>query len=234
MSIFRRISNLFSRSDVEQAINAELRSHVEMRMEDNIAAGMSPEEARRDALVRFGNATVMKERATAADTALTLDSIGRDVRYALRQLRKSPGFTFIALLTLALGIGVTTAIFSVVDAVVLKPLPFPTADRLIRVGSMIAATGHGGPASYPDFLDWRTQNHVFDGMSVFRTGDFTLIGPREPLHLQGAAVSAQLFSLLGNSRTRAQLPPGRGQPRCDEWHGSSHLELWRVATGVRF
>jgi hypothetical protein len=155
MSMVRRLSNLFLRSKVEREIYAELRSHIEMRGEDNIAAGMSAEEARRDARIRFGNVSVMKERVTAADAALTLDSLGRDARYAVHQLRKSPGFTIVALATLALGIGATTAIFSVVDAVMLKPFPFPTADRLVQVRSAIAATGNGSAASYPDFLDWR-------------------------------------------------------------------------------
>jgi putative ABC transport system permease protein len=121
----------------------------------------------------------------------------QDLRYGLRALRRNPGFAATAILTLALGTGATTAIFSVVDTVMLKPLPFPTGDRLLRIRSVFASTGHGGVASYPDFLDWRARNHVFDGMAVFRTNDFTLIGSREPLHLQGAVVSAQLFSLLG-------------------------------------
>ncbi len=122
----------------------------------------------------------------------------QDLRDGLRMLSRNPGFAAIVILTLALGIGATTAIFSVVDAVMLKRLPFPTADRLARIESLIAATGRGsGIASYPDFLDWRAQNHAFDGMAVFRTKDFTLIGPRESRHLQGAVVSAQLFSLLG-------------------------------------
>ncbi|MGA2536484.1 MAG: ABC transporter permease, partial [Terracidiphilus sp.] len=197
MSRFGRFRNLFLRSRVDREIESEIRAHIEMRVEDNLAAGMAPDEARRDAMIRFGNPTAMKERATAADAALTLDSLGRDIRYAFRQLRKSPGFTFTALLTLALGIGATTALFSVIDAVMLKPLPFPTADRLVSVESMIAATGHGGVASYLDFVDWRARNHVVDGMAAFRTGDFTLIGQQEPEHLQGASVSAQLFSLLG-------------------------------------
>jgi putative ABC transport system permease protein len=199
MSFYARIANLFRRSRVDREIDDELRAHIEMRTEDNVRAGMSPEEARRDALLRFGNRSVMRERTTASDTALTLDSIGRDVRYALRQLRRSPGFTFVVLATLALGIGATTVIFSVVDAVMLKPLPFPTANRLVDVRSVIVTTGRGDIASYPDFVDWRARNHVFDGMAAFRTGDFTLIGSREPLHLQGAVVSAQLFSLLGVS-----------------------------------
>jgi len=196
MSRFRRIRNLFFRSRVDREIESEIRAHIEMRVEDNLAAGMAPDDARRDAMIRFGNRTAMKERATAADAALTLDSLGRDIRYALRQLRKSPAFTFTALLTLALGIGATTALFSVIDAVMLKPLPFPTADRLVSVQSMIVATGRGGVASYLDFVDWRARNHVVDGMAAFRTGDFTLIGQHEPEHLQGASVSAQLFSLL--------------------------------------
>ncbi len=125
-----------------------------------------------------------------------MDNLLQDFRFGLRVLRRNPGFTATAVLTLALGIGATTAIFSLVDTVLLKPLPFSTADRLVAIESLIAATGHGGVASYPDFLDWRARTHVFDGMAVFRTNDFTLIGPHEPLHLQGAVVSAHLFSLL--------------------------------------
>ena len=197
MPIFRRLKNLFLRARVDKEIDSELRAHLAMRIDDNRAAGMTVEEARRNALVRFGNPTAIKERTTAADAALTLDSVGRDVRYALRQLRKAPSFTFVALLTLALGIGATTALFSVVDAVILKPLPFPTAARLVMLESLILSSHRGGGASYLDFLDWRTRNHSFEGMAAFRTGDYTLIGGHDPEHLQGAGVSAQLFSLLG-------------------------------------
>jgi putative ABC transport system permease protein len=213
MPRFGRIRNLFLRSQVDREIDCELRAHIEMRVEDNLAAGMPPEEARRDALVRFGNATAIRERVTAADAALALDSVGRDVRYALRQLRKSPGFAFTALLTLALGIGATTALFSVVNAVMLKPLPFPTADRLVRIKSLIAANGNGGIASYLDFVDWRARNHVVDEMAAFRTGDFTLIGQHEPEHLLGASVSAQLFSLLGVTPALGRsFLPGEDKP----------------------
>ncbi len=197
MPFYRRLSNLFVRGRVDEEIDSELRAHIAMRMEDNLADGMTREEARRDALLRFGNQTAIKERATAADAALTLDSIGRDIRFALRQLRKSPGFTCVALLTLSLGIGATTALFSVVDAVILKPLPFPTASRLVVVESVILANSRIGGASYLDFLDWRARSHSLEGMAAFRTGDYTLIGAHDPEHLQGAGVSAQLFSLLG-------------------------------------
>ncbi|MGA9672985.1 MAG: ABC transporter permease, partial [Terracidiphilus sp.] len=131
MALLRRISNLFRRSRMEREIDAEIRSHVEMRIEENLAVGMSAEEARRDALVRFGNRTATKERVTAADASLGFGNFWRDVRFALRQLRRSPGFALTAILTLALGVGPTVAIFSIVWATFLAPLPYPHADRLV-------------------------------------------------------------------------------------------------------
>ncbi len=160
--------------------------------------GLSEEEARSGGAARLRQRHPAQERFYESGRWLWWDHLVQDLRFGLRVLRRNPGFTATAILTLALGIGATTAIFSIVDTVVFKPLPFPTADRLARIRSIFASTGVGsGEASYPDFLDWRARNHVFDGMAVFRTNDFTLVGAREPLHLQGAVVSAQLFSLLG-------------------------------------
>ena len=133
MSTVRRILNLFSRSKLEQEIDAEIRSHVEMRMADNVAAGMSPEQARRDALIRFGNRTVMRERIAAVDAELAFDAIARDLRYATRQLRRSPAFTITALLTLTLGIGANVAVFSVLNALLLRPLDVPQPADLYNV-----------------------------------------------------------------------------------------------------
>lgn len=126
-----------------------------------------------------------------------MNGFAQDLRYALRQLRKSPGFTAVAVITLALGIGANTAIFSVVDTVLLRPLPFQKPDRLVAVKPTEPGRHDDVGVSYPTFLDWRARNHVFDGLSVFRTDDFTLTGSGEPAHLTGAVVSANLLSVLG-------------------------------------
>lgn len=126
-----------------------------------------------------------------------MQTLAQDVRYALRQLRKNPGFATVAVLTLALGIGANTAIFSVIDAVVLRPLPFHNPNRLVAVKTTEPGRHDDIGVSYPEFLDWRAQDHVFEGLSAFRTEDFTLTGRFEPMHLTGGIVSANLFSLLG-------------------------------------
>ena len=166
MSVLRRITNLFSRSRVDQEAEAELQSHIEMRTEDNIAAGMSPEEARRHALVRFGNPTVTRERVAAMDVSLAVDSVWRDTRYAWRQLLKHPGFTLTAVTTLALGIGANVVVFSVLNGLILRPLNVPDPQSLYNVEHK----EHGSYyQSYPDYLDYRERNRTFSGMAAYDT-----------------------------------------------------------------
>ncbi len=129
-----------------------------------------------------------------------MGTLWQDVRYGIRRLAHSPGFTIVAVLTLALGIGANTAIFSVIDAVLLRPLPFPQSSRLVSVRTVDAVRDRGNPitsASYPDFFDWRSENRVFSGITAFRDSDFTLTGIPQPLHLTGEMVTAGFFTTLG-------------------------------------
>ncbi|HKP86349.1 MAG TPA: ABC transporter permease [Blastocatellia bacterium] len=127
-----------------------------------------------------------------------METLFQDLRYGARTLIKRPGFTAVAIIALALGIGANTAIFSVINAVLLKPLPFSDPERLVAVYETSTLRGDSrGAVSYPDFADWRDQNHVFEGMAAFHTGNYTLTGGDEAQRLQGAVVSADTFALLG-------------------------------------
>jgi predicted permease len=157
----------------------------------------------------------------------------QDVRYAMRMLRKAPAFTVVALITLALGIGANTAIFSIVNAVLLKPLPFSEADRLTFMTEMFQAPSgelFESTTSYPDFFDWRERAHSFHGMASYHSDEVTLTGSSQPLHLAAATVSGDFFSVVG---TKPLL--GRGFTRDDEKPGTrvtvlSH-ELWQSSFG---
>ena len=126
-----------------------------------------------------------------------MEALAQDLRYALRQLRKAPAFTTVAVLTLALGIGANTAIFSVINAVLLRPLPFHNGSRLVVVKTTEPGRRDDIGVSYPVFLDWKSRNHVFEALSAYRTDDFTLTERSEPAYITGAVVSANTFSLLG-------------------------------------
>src|SRR5271170_2896687 len=164
MPLLRRIANLFSRSRVDREIEAEIKAHIDLRIEDNLAAGMSPEEARRDALLRFGNTTATRERVASADLALSLESIWSDLRYAARQLRRSPGFTLTTVLTLALAIGANAVVFSILNAFLLRPLNVPQAQSLYGIWR---TTTRDMAQSYPDYLDLRDWNRSFDGLAAY-------------------------------------------------------------------
>jgi putative ABC transport system permease protein len=198
MAALRRIANLFRRNSVDREIDAELQSHIELRIEDNIARGMSPEEARRDALVRFGNPTSTRERVNAADAALGLDCLLFDIRYAWRKLLKSPGFTITAALIIALGIGANTAIFSSMDAVVLRPLAIPALDRVVT----IAEQDHGGyrQVALANFEDWKRESHSFQELAVRTMAGVSLTGAGDASRVQAAFTSANFFTVL---RTQA-------------------------------
>jgi putative ABC transport system permease protein len=185
---------------LDQDLDEELRSHLEMRAADNLAAGMPPEQARYEAQKRFGNTTLLKQDAREVDIVRWLDEAARDFRHALRMLQRSPGFTTVAVLTLALGIGANTAIFSVIDAVLLRPLPYHEPDQLVMVWENNSQ--HPNPhntVSPPNFLDWQNRNTVFSSMAYMFDGRDNLTGNGDPQEVVVQDVSANFFSLLGVS-----------------------------------
>jgi putative ABC transport system permease protein len=221
MSLFRRISNLFSRSSVDREIDAELLSHIEMRVEDNVATGMTPGEARRDAMLRFGNLTRTRERVNAVDAVLAVESVFMDTRYAFRQLARSPGFAVATILTISLGVGATTAIFGVVNSVLVRPLSYPHAERIVQT-EKVTTTGSSYTASIPLFLYWRDHNRTLQHLaaySVLPVG-FNLAERAMPERIPGLRVSADFFRVLG-----VTLPLGRNFTKEDDQPGSQRVVI---------
>jgi predicted permease len=194
----KRLGGLFRREREEREFAAELDAHLAMHIEDNLRAGMTAEEARRQALMKLGGVEQTKELYRERRGVPFLETVWQDVRYGARMLRKSPGFTTVAVLTLALGIGANTAIFSVVDAVLLRPLPYRDAGRLVLLRETNARVGEVS-VSYQDFLDWRRQSHAFSGMAAAHGVGFDLAGIGQPQRISGYGVSPNFLSLLGVS-----------------------------------
>jgi putative ABC transport system permease protein len=182
---------------VHREIDEELRFHLDMRTEENVRRGMSPEEARREAEKRFGRLTRIKEMGYEVRGGGLVETLWQDLRYGARMLVKAPVFTLIAVITLALSIGANTAIFSVVNAVLLRPFPYESPERLLVLQESVSG-GAAFTASYPNFADWRAQNRACSSMAAVRTNEsFNFTGAGEPERLQGRVVSAEFFSTLG-------------------------------------
>jgi putative ABC transport system permease protein len=176
----------------------ELEAYLEIETDENIARGMSREEARFAAKRKLGNLTLVREEIYRMNSLGWLESLWQDSRFALRVLRKNLGFTAMVVITLGLGIGANAAIFSVVNSVLLRPLPYKNPGQLVHIYETDLGSGFSRtPVSYPNFLDWRAQNHVFESMAAYNWATFTLTGPNESSHVQGLEVSAEFFSVLG-------------------------------------
>ena len=189
-----RLRALWRRDAVLHDIDEELRAHLEMEIEANREMGMTPDEARLSAAKSFGNVSSVRDLAYEVRGGGFMETVWQDLRYSGRMLLKHPGFTIIAVLTLALGIGANTAIFSIVNAVLLRPFPYHAPDQLVTLGEFAP----GASVSYPNFVDWRAQSTLFESVSAVRSNEsYNFTGAGEPERLQGRLVSAGFFSLLG-------------------------------------
>jgi predicted permease len=192
------LRNLFFSRRVDADLDSEVHSHLVLLIEENIRAGMSRQEAQRAARMELGSIEQVKEQVRDKRIGNWLHSAFFDCRYGLRQLRKNPGFTAVAVLTLALGIGATTAIFSVIDAVILRPLPYNSPDRLVLVKERIPkVTPDPIPVCAPDVLRFQRENQSFVSLAAFRGDQFDLAGAAEPQRVHVDRANAILFSLLG-------------------------------------
>ena len=196
--LFHNVRALLNKDKVEQDMDQELRFHLEMEIEGNLRRGMSLAEARREAMLSFGGVEKFKEECRDVRSAPLVESILKDVRYGLRILFRNPGFSAIAVLTLGLGIGANTAIFSVIYGVLVKPLPYKDGNQLVIVQQQ-APLAHllNVPFSVKEVQDYREQSQTLDAVVEHHSMSFTLLGGPEAQRVQTGVVSANFFDVLG-------------------------------------
>src|SRR5215813_6426165 len=215
--IWRRPLSLLRRGRYEREMEEEMHFHFEMQIEQNLDSGMAAEEARYAARRQFGNQTWLKEVSREMWSLNSIETLIQDLRYGARMLLKIPGFALVAIITLSLGIGANTTIFSLINSLLLKPIPFPQADRLALVWQSQVSNPNSRNivVSAPNFWDWQRQNDVFENMAVFDTAGkgYDLSGDGEPERVSGLRVSAGFFDTLGvKPRLGRAFSPEEEQP----------------------
>ena len=203
---FMRLFGVFGSGRSERELSDELDAHLQHHIDDNLRAGMSSDEARRRAVLALGGLEQTKERYRDRRGLPLLESWLRDLRYGVRTLLKSPGFALAGVVILGLGIGANAAIFTVVNAVVLRPLPFPDSDRIVRLWHTPPPTLFSEPTfslSPANFVDWEAQSQSFELMATYRGGRRTVTGHGEPEGIITLRTSASLFQILASRRRSA-------------------------------
>ncbi len=209
-----RLFGLFHRKRREREFAEELESHLALHIEDNLRAGLSPEEARRLALIKLGGVTLTKERCREQGGLPVLKTLFQDLRFGGRMLLKHKGFTFVTLLILALGIGVNTALFTVFNAVALRPLPIKEPDRIVKVyrkdlgKSNRQVSGSTSMLSYPEFTAYRESTQSFSGLTAYADVSLTL-GGAEAEPVKGLLVAENYFSVLGTEMAQGRPLHGK-------------------------
>jgi hypothetical protein len=191
-----RLLSLLRARRMDEQLEKELRFHIERQTEEYMLAGMSPDEARRAARMRLGGFTQIEEECRDMRHADVIENFFYDVRHSLRAMRKSPAFAAVMIVTLALAIGANSAIFSVVRGVLLRPLPYPEQERIVRL-FLSNASFPKFPFNPFDFRDFRARGRSFDGMAIMTRSDLQLSGVGDPQRLTGFEVSAAYFRVLG-------------------------------------
>lgn len=224
---------LFRKERVERELDEELRYHLEQEIEKNVRAGMGTQEARRLAYLRFGGVEQVKDRVREERGVRPLEDLLQDVRYALRTLRRDRGFTVVMVLTLALGIGATSALFSVVNSVLLNPLPFADPEQLVYVWENRARrAGSESWVSLGNYRDWRRLNTAFQEMAVVQVRPYNLTRSGDPLRVSGLQASASLLPLLGvNPVLGRGFHPDEESPGLEPVCLVSH-DLWQDRFGA--
>src|SRR6476620_12540128 len=171
--VLRRLLALFGGTPDDRDLENEIESHLQLHVDDNLRAGMTLDEARRRALVRLGGVESVKEAYRDRRSIPLLETTVQDARYAIRTLRRNRGATLVGILVMALGIGANTAVFSVVHAVLLSPLPYPDPDRIVTLTYLSTGGNTSGErtrqVSLPDFLDWQSESRSLDSMACYTT-----------------------------------------------------------------
>jgi putative ABC transport system permease protein len=214
-----RLSNLLHRDQLSADLDEEMQFHIDARTRDNLNAGMTRETARLDARRRFGNRTLATEKAREMEIFASIETIAQDVRYALRSLRKSPGFTAVAILALALGIGANTAVFTVVNGVLLRPLPLPEPERLFLISykPLHGLFGNGPGLSDGHYLEFQRRNQAFEAIGTFGQDSVTVTGAGDAVRVPAARVTSGFFPMLhvnpamGRTFVPAEEQPGNRQ-----------------------
>lgn len=217
-----RLRSWLGREAMEREMDEEMRFHIEQQMEKNVRAGMPPEEARRAALLSFGGMERFKEESREESRPRRLENLAQDLRFGLRTLARNPGFTLVGVLTLALGIGANTAIFSVVNGVLLRPVPLDRADRLMVVWETDRDSGTmREPSSVPDYLDFQAQSRTFERLAAFAGAEVNLTPDQgEAARLAALAVSHDYLPMVG-----VPLLRGRGFSAEDDRPGAPDVAL---------
>lgn len=222
-----RLRSLLSRTRVEQELEEEVRYHLERQIEENASAGMAPDEARYAALRSVRDIEQRKEQCREARGLNLIENANQDLRYAIRRLRKNPGFALFAVFVMTLGVGANTAVFSVVNAVLLKPLAYPDAGRIVTLSANWSGDAESKHIALPDFRDWQHQSTAFSSMAYYRSSDTAVKAGSSAEYVHVARVSEGFFQVLGVAPVIGRLFSAEEQKTGDSTAALISYSYWQ-------